>query len=116
MRRAAKVDDNHKSIVDTFRKMGCSVQSLAGVGQGVPDLLVSFGGVNRLVEVKDGSKIPSQRKLTPAQEKWIIDWPTRVYLVETTAEAMMLVQGWIEIRNERFGNGNKSKSEEASGL
>ena len=52
MRRAAKVDANHTSTVAAFRKLGCSVLSLASLGKGVPDLLVSLGGITWLVEVK----------------------------------------------------------------
>ena len=52
MRRAAKVDANHTEMVSAFRKLGCSVLSLASLGRGVPDLLVSLGGITWLVEVK----------------------------------------------------------------
>jgi hypothetical protein len=52
MRRAARTDTNHTEIVAAFRKLGCSVLSLASLGRGVPDLLVSLGGITWLVEVK----------------------------------------------------------------
>ena len=52
MRRAAKVDANHTATVAAFRKLGCSVLSLASLGRGVPDLLVALGGITWLVEVK----------------------------------------------------------------
>lgn len=52
MRRAARTDTNHSTIVAAFRKLGCSVLSLASLGRGVPDLLVSLGGITWLVEVK----------------------------------------------------------------
>jgi len=52
MRRAARTDTNHTTIVAAFRKLGCSVLSLASLGRGVPDLLVSLGGITWLVEVK----------------------------------------------------------------
>ena len=45
MRRAARVDSNHIEIVKAFRKLGCSVLSLASLGKGVPDLLVAVHGV-----------------------------------------------------------------------
>ena len=54
--RAAKVDKNQTEIVEAFRKLGFSVQHLHTVGGGVPDLLVGRGGINLLVEVKDGGK------------------------------------------------------------
>ena len=52
MRRAARTDTNHTATVAAFRKLGCSVLSLASLGRGVPDLLVSLGGITWLVEVK----------------------------------------------------------------
>lgn len=95
MRRAAKVDANHKQVVEMFRRHGCSVQSLAAVGAGVPDLLVGEAGVTHLVEVKDGSKPPSQRKLTPAQVAFRQAWKGEPPVtVESTADAVLLVHRW----------------------
>jgi hypothetical protein len=74
MRRAAKVDANHTQIVSALRQVGASVQSLAAVGAGVPDLLVGYHGRNYLLEVKDGSKPPSARKLTQDQQVWHAAW------------------------------------------
>ncbi len=72
--RAAKVDANHDQIVMALRVLGATVQSLAGVGKGVPDLLVGYQGETYLIEVKDGDKVPSARKLTPDQEDWHGKW------------------------------------------
>lgn len=74
MRRAAKTDANQPAIVSAMRKAGATVQSLAAVGDGVPDLLVGHKGKTALVEVKDGSKPPSARQLTPDQKKWHAEW------------------------------------------
>jgi hypothetical protein len=68
LRRAAKVDANHAVIVGGLRACGALVRSLAAVGKGCPDLLVQHRGRLMLLEVKDGRKSPSQRKLTPDQE------------------------------------------------
>ena len=72
--RAAKVDANHDQIVMALRVVGATVQSLAGVGKGVPDLLVGYQGHTYLIEIKDGDKVPSARKLTPDQEDWHGKW------------------------------------------
>jgi Holliday junction resolvase len=72
--RAAKIDANHEKIVSALRAAGASVQSLAGVGKGVPDLLVGFQGKTLLMEVKDGRKTPSARRLTEDQLKWHGGW------------------------------------------
>lgn len=72
--RAAKIDANQNEIVKALRKIGATVQSLAEVGDGVPDLLVGYQGFTYLIEVKDGSKVPSARKLTPDQKIWHEKW------------------------------------------
>lgn len=74
MRFAAKVDANHPEVVKALRGAGANVLSLAAVGKGCPDLLVLFRGRYQLFEVKDGTKPPSQRRLTPAQEAFHMDW------------------------------------------
>jgi hypothetical protein len=73
-RYAARVDDNQAEIVEALRKAGATVQSLAEVGRGCPDLLIGYQNKTALIEVKDGAKSPSERKLTPAQDKWHADW------------------------------------------
>ena len=72
--RAAKIDANHEQVVSALRAAGASVQSLAGVGKGVPDLLVGFQGKTLLMEVKDGKKTPSERRLTEDQVRWHGAW------------------------------------------
>ena len=91
MRRAAKVDANQSEIVAAFRKAGATVTPLHAVGQGCPDLLVGFRGVNYAVEVKDGAKPPSARKLTPDQVSWHDTWRGQVAVVKSAAEALALL-------------------------
>jgi len=76
----AKVDANHREIAQALRKVGCRVLSLAAVGNGCPDLLVYVPrlGQIRMLEVKDGDKSPSRRKLTPHQVKFHEEWPVAV--------------------------------------
>ena len=66
----SKTDNNQTRIVKTLRTAGCFVASLAGVGRGVPDILVGSDGKWFLMEIKDGSKPPSQRKLTGDEIEW----------------------------------------------
>lgn len=74
MRRAAKIDANQTAIVSALQAAGASVQSLAAVGNGVPDLLVGRASRIWLIECKDGNKPPSARQLTPDQREWIDAW------------------------------------------
>jgi Holliday junction resolvase len=86
MRRAAKVDLNQSEIVDALRKVGVSVQSLASIGRGCPDLVAAKGAQCWLIEVK-GDK----GKLTPDQQEWIANWRGAVHIVRTADEALKLV-------------------------
>lgn len=92
MRRAAKKDDNHANVVDALRQIpGCTVQDLAAVGNGCPDLLVGFRGRNLCLEIKDGSKPPSHRRLTPEQVVWHHEWRGQVVVVEDVEQAVRVV-------------------------
>lgn len=91
MRRAAKVDRNQAEIVTALRAAGASVQSLAAVGRGCPDLLVGFRGKNLLMEIKDGSLPPSGRTLTDDQVTWHIDWRGHAQVVTCPSEALALI-------------------------
>ncbi|WP_333846890.1 hypothetical protein [Phaeobacter italicus] len=88
---AARVDRNQKEIVKALRKVGASVEHLHAVGKGCPDLLVGFRGGNYLLEVKDGKKPPSARKLTPDQETWHCAWLGTVYVVKSVTEALIAI-------------------------
>jgi hypothetical protein len=71
------------------------VQSLASVGDGVPDLLVGVPGLKTLllIEVKDGSKPPSARGLTEDQKRWHEAWQGYpVYVVTSVPEALETVK------------------------
>jgi hypothetical protein len=74
MRRAAKVDANQEQVVEALRAAGASVQTLAAIGKGLPDLLVGYQGQTLLLEVKDGRRPPSKRRLTEDQLKWHGAW------------------------------------------
>jgi hypothetical protein len=91
MRKAAKTDRNQIEIVDALRQIGASVQSLAATGKGCPDLLVGYRGINYLMEIKDGDKVPSARKLTIDQEHWHSLWRGSVHVVNSTNQALKIL-------------------------
>lgn len=74
MRRAARKDDNQTLIVKQLRQLGYSVYITSMVGKGFPDLVIGKRNKNYLVELKDGSKPPSARKLTDDEAKFIEGW------------------------------------------
>ena len=90
-RRAAKVDANQKQVVKALRDAGATVQHLHAVGAGCPDLLVGYKGGNHLVEVKDGHKPPSARKLTSDQVVWHRDWRGTAHVVKSITEALAVL-------------------------
>lgn len=91
MRRASKIDDNQPEIVETLRQIpGCAVKSMAAVGDGFPDLLVWYRGYY-LMEVKDGSKSPSRRSLTPDQEIFHRMWPGPIHIVLSADDALRVI-------------------------
>jgi Holliday junction resolvase len=89
----AKIDANQTRVVNALRGAGASVQSLAATGKGCPDLLVGYGGINYLMEVKDGNKVPSAQKLTIDQEHWHSVWKGAVHIVKSENEALKILKG-----------------------
>lgn len=96
MRRAAKVDANQEQVVQALRAAGAVVQILAAVGKGVPDLLVGYQGKTLLLEVKDGNKPPSERRLTEDQIKWHGAWRGGPLAVVDGPEAALRMLGAIK--------------------
>ena len=92
MRTAARTDANQAEIVDALRQIGATVQPLHQVWRGCPDLLVGFRGVNILLEVKDGNKPPSARKLTLHEYAWHKDWRGQVAVVNSIEDAIHVLE------------------------
>jgi hypothetical protein len=44
-----------------------------------------------LIEVKDGRKVPSARKLTPMEAAWIARWRGRVAVVACVVDALAVL-------------------------
>tara|TARA_R110002124_G_C8644760_1_gene488631 strand:- start:29 stop:319 length:291 start_codon:yes stop_codon:yes gene_type:complete len=76
-RRAARKDANHNEITDCFISLGWSVLDISQL-KNACDAFVSKGSRTIAIEIKDGSKAPSQRKLSEGEEKfknrWTGDW------------------------------------------
>jgi Holliday junction resolvase len=96
MMRAAKIDANQDQIVTVLRAAGATVQSLAGVGKGVPDLLVGYKGQTLLMEVKNGNKSPSARLLNKDQLRWHGSWLGGALAVVDGPDAALRMIGVIK--------------------
>lgn len=62
-----RVDANHWEVLCALKRLGWCVVSTAALGGGFPDMIAARAGVLKLIEVKDGTKPPSARKLTPCE-------------------------------------------------
>jgi hypothetical protein len=85
MRYAARIDANQDQIVSALRAYGATVR-IVTQGNGLPDLLVGYNGQTILMEVKDGNKVPSARKLTEAEQKFFDEWRGGLLAVVNSAE------------------------------
>lgn len=101
MRRAPRTDANHTEVADAFEAMGCSVWKV----KDVVDLVVGYGNLSFLVEVKDGKKPPSNQKLTPRAEKFRATWRGGMMLVRSekdVADCVAKIRRWAHILHERL--------------
>lgn len=99
MRRAARTDGNHGSMVESLRALGFSVLSLAGLGKGVPDLLIARNGRNWLVEVKKpkGPRGGGGGRLTPDQVKFHAEWKARIVVARDLGDVVLATSGQGEV-------------------
>jgi hypothetical protein len=91
MRKRARKDDNQDTIIEALRHTGATVQSIHTIGDGCPDLLVGKGGVNYLLEIKDGDKPLSAQRLTPDEMAWHSTWAGLVWTVNSVEDALRVV-------------------------
>lgn len=91
MRRAARVDNNHREIARALIDYGCAVADTSGAGSGFPDLVVGFRGKNFLLEIKNPEKSPAQKALTPSQIDFRDGWHGQYDVIETLEEAIAVV-------------------------
>jgi hypothetical protein len=79
-RYAKRADDNQAAIFEAWRKIGLTYHNTSAAGGGFPDAIVC-GPQSidvRLVEIKDGHKVPSARKLTVAERAFARRFPVWV--------------------------------------
>lgn len=86
MRRAARVDNTHKEIVEALRAVGASVTSLASLGHGVADLLVAYRHRWYAIEVKSKGGT-----LTEDECRWIQDQRAEVVVAYTPEDALRAI-------------------------
>lgn len=80
-------DANQGSIILALRRCGATVLDLSSVGDGCPDLLIGYHGMDRLLEVKTAAGTTSAGQSAFART-WR-GWPVSV--VRSEAEAMLAI-------------------------
>ncbi len=88
MRRAARIDENQRKIVDYLRQLGMSVHSLASMGSGFPDIAVGWRGVNGFFEVKNPNVPKRDRRLRPGQVTFLQQWAGQCAVVHTAEQVV----------------------------
>ena len=88
-RRAARTDDNQSDIVNSFRSLGWYVLIISQL-KNCCDIIVSKAGHTIAVEIKDGKKAPSKRKLSEGEEKFRDEWLGDYELVESVEDVIII--------------------------
>jgi hypothetical protein len=97
-RRANRKDANHAVIARTLQQVGAHVIDAAAAPTLGFDLLVVYRGQIYIMEVKDGSKPPSERQLTPNEQEQqaALERPGVKYHVVLSEDDALRVIGAIE--------------------
>ncbi len=91
--RSARTDNNQQDIINFFRDNGCVVAVTSSAHDGFTDIVIGYGGLTVLVEIKDGNKPSSQRKLTKKQKPFHENWidTGAITVVESVEDASDLL-------------------------
>lgn len=92
MRRKARVDDNQSEIVKALRKIpGVTVAVTSMMGNGFPDIVLSYKDFNYMIELKDGNKPKHQQKLTEDEIKFHKSWTGQIAVCSNLDEILELL-------------------------
>jgi len=93
MRHAARTDANQTQIIKAFRGLGAYVVPTHQL-KGFCDCIVYFRGQTFTIEIKDGSKPKSKKKLTPMEQECKEQVEARgctYHIIETVEDAIKLL-------------------------
>ena len=88
--RARRIDDNQKQVVKNLRQLGLSVVIVSMVPVGF-DFIIGHKGKNYLIELKDGQKVKSKKKLTENETDFFNNWRGQVNKCETIEEILFVI-------------------------
>ena len=92
MSRKKRVDINQNAIAQCLKAAGLSVAYTHMVGQGFPDIIVGYKGLNFLFEIKNPEQSPSKRKLTEDEETFHKSWRGNVHIIEYAEDAIKIIK------------------------
>lgn len=82
-------DSNHHELMRCAESLGFSVLDTSQIGKGL-DLLVAINGHAIRIEIKDGEKVPSKRKLLDSEQDVFDTWKSRCVVWESKADVEAL--------------------------
>lgn len=93
MRQDARKDANQDQIIADLRRshIGASVAVTHQLGGGFVDIVVGFRGANFLIEIKDGSKPPSARRLTPDEKDFHMGWQGQIDVANSLDDVLRII-------------------------
>jgi hypothetical protein len=92
MRKHARKDTNQDEIVQAARDLGATVLLTHQLGGGAPDIIIGWRGLNYLVEIKDGAKPPSRRRLTKDEKEFHQLWRGQICVIKSVDELLELLE------------------------
>ena len=93
--RACRVDRNQPEIVKHFRDNGFSVLLIHTL-KNCCDIIISKNKRTACIEIKDGLKPKSARKLTAGEMKFKKSWQGEYYIVESTQDADRIISDYTD--------------------
>jgi lambda repressor-like predicted transcriptional regulator len=82
-----RTDHNQAEIVAALRELGASVTLLHRVGQGCPDIIIGWHGVNILAEIKRPGE-----KLNERERAWFEGWHGQAAIIYSVLDAVELLE------------------------
>ena len=94
--RGGKRDANHGELVDLFENLGCKVIDCSRVGGGFPDIIVRYGEIVRLVEIKNPKTWYGRKGLNKNQKAVALGWTGGLDVVLTDSDVKRVVDGLVD--------------------
>ena len=95
--RACRIDRNQPEIVKHFRDHGFSVLLIHTL-KNCCDIIISKNMKTACIEIKDGLKPKSARKLTEGELKFKNNWQGNYFIITSENDANKLILMWDQLK------------------